>query len=270
MTAEQIAVLTQRLERLELSYRRLKQVALLFLVVASAVVLMGQVLPDASTVEATEFILKDHAGRTRGVFGARDFWTEGEDDPRGQCGLHIYAPDGQYLAGFAELTNTISGVGSVLKLTDTDTQSTVTLAVSGALADLSLLATEESRETLAVRERQRQEVARARAAGTSVEDLLRMFSPVGVHGRFVAGPNGTSALTLTHGRSSIDRLGGIDVSLSEEGEVALQLSDPEGTTRAVLGRTDIERPATAIVEQRPASSLVLFDANRRVIWQAPY
>lgn len=241
---------------------------------------MGQTLPAPSIIEAEEFILKDRDGRTRGVFGERDLWTEGEkerlavletrgDDPLGQYGLHIYASDGQYLAGFAELTNTVSGVGSILKLTDTASQSTASLAVSSAYADLALTATEEVRESLVVRARQRQEVARARAAGASVEELLGMFSPVGVRGRLAAFPNGTSLLRMTRGRSSLDRLGGIDVSLSEEGEVALHLSDPEGTTRATLGRTSLEYPATAIVEQRPASSLVLFDGDGTVIWKAP-
>ncbi len=39
--------------------------------------------------------------------------------------------------------------------------------------------------------------------------------------------------------------------------------------RAVLGHTELEGKATGTVEQRPASSLVLFDRDGKVIWRAP-
>ena len=39
--------------------------------------------------------------------------------------------------------------------------------------------------------------------------------------------------------------------------------------RAVLGHTELEATATGTVEQRAASSLVLFDRNGKVIWRVP-
>ncbi len=38
---------------------------------------------------------------------------------------------------------------------------------------------------------------------------------------------------------------------------------------AVLGHTALETKATGTVEQPPASSLVLFDRDGKVIWKAP-
>jgi hypothetical protein len=43
----------------------------------------------------------------------------------------------------------------------------------------------------------------------------------------------------------------------------------EDAARAVLGHTALEATATGTVEQRPASSLVLFDKDGKVIWKVP-
>jgi hypothetical protein len=43
----------------------------------------------------------------------------------------------------------------------------------------------------------------------------------------------------------------------------------ENRNRAVLGHAALEATATGTVEQRPASSLVLFDKDGKVIWKAP-
>ncbi len=43
----------------------------------------------------------------------------------------------------------------------------------------------------------------------------------------------------------------------------------ENRDRAVLGHTALETKAIGTVEQRPASSLVLFDKNGKVIWRVP-
>jgi hypothetical protein len=45
--------------------------------------------------------------------------------------------------------------------------------------------------------------------------------------------------------------------------------DEHGTTRAVLGHAKIERPPTGVIEERPVSSLVLFDKEGKVVWKAP-
>ncbi len=50
---------------------------------------------------------------------------------------------------------------------------------------------------------------------------------------------------------------------------SLDLFDEKENTRAVLGHAALESKTTGIVEQRPASSLVLFDKDGKVIWKAP-
>ena len=50
---------------------------------------------------------------------------------------------------------------------------------------------------------------------------------------------------------------------------SLALRDENQKARAVLGHTELEATVTGAVEQRPASSLVLFDKDGKVIWKAP-
>jgi len=55
---------------------------------------------------------------------------------------------------------------------------------------------------------------------------------------------------------------------SPAGQATVRLEDAKGTN-AVLGHVELEKTAIGSVEQRPASSLVFFDKNSKVIWQAP-
>ena len=57
----------ERLEKLENQNRRLKQAGAVALIIAAAILLMGQASPNR-TVEANEFILKDSSGTVRGRF----------------------------------------------------------------------------------------------------------------------------------------------------------------------------------------------------------
>ncbi len=59
--------LAERIENLENQNRRLKQVGAVALIIAAAVLLMGQASPQR-TVEANEFVLKDSSGTVRGRF----------------------------------------------------------------------------------------------------------------------------------------------------------------------------------------------------------
>jgi hypothetical protein len=49
----------------------------------------------------------------------------------------------------------------------------------------------------------------------------------------------------------------------------LVLADERGRDRAVLGDTSVQALTTRAIEWRPASSLVLFDKDGKVIWKAP-
>jgi hypothetical protein len=54
-----------------------------------------------------------------------------------------------------------------------------------------------------------------------------------------------------------------------EGVPTFRLFDAQGTVRAVLGGTSLETVRTGVIEQRPESSLVLFDKDGKLIWRAP-
>jgi hypothetical protein len=59
------------------------------------------------------------------------------------------------------------------------------------------------------------------------------------------------------------------INLSPDGSPGLELLDQEGNMRAVLGSTSIVTARTGSVDQRPESSLVLFDKNWKILWKAP-
>jgi len=61
----------------------------------------------------------------------------------------------------------------------------------------------------------------------------------------------------------------VALSLKEDDGPAISLRDAVGRERAVLGRTDLEGLRTGTIEQRPGSSLVLFDKDGTVFWKAP-
>ena len=64
----ELSAIVSRLERVEKENRRLKRAALGILVLAGAVLLMGQARPDR-TIEAQKFVLKDATGKARAVLG---------------------------------------------------------------------------------------------------------------------------------------------------------------------------------------------------------
>ena len=70
MDASTIAVLLRRLESVERSHRRLKAVVACVGLAVAAAVLMGQVRPGGTTIEAQEFVVKDAAGAVRARLGA--------------------------------------------------------------------------------------------------------------------------------------------------------------------------------------------------------
>ena len=59
------------------------------------------------------------------------------------------------------------------------------------------------------------------------------------------------------------------LGVSGDGLSHLTLSDKAGVIRAELGRTSLETEQTGVVQQRPESSLVLFDKAGKVIWSPP-
>jgi hypothetical protein len=60
-----------------------------------------------------------------------------------------------------------------------------------------------------------------------------------------------------------------ELSLDSGGRPSLALSDEQGKTRAAMGTTSPETTHTGATEQNVEFSLVLFDKQGKVLWQAP-
>jgi hypothetical protein len=72
------------------------------------------------------------------------------------------------------------------------------------------------------------------------------------------------------GLKVFDEAGRVRAALATSGdEVTLGLIDKAGKVRAALGTDDVENSATGSTEHRAASSLVLLNAQGRVLWEAP-
>ena len=59
------------------------------------------------------------------------------------------------------------------------------------------------------------------------------------------------------------------LGLLPDGSPSLELSDEQGKTRAAMGTTSPETTHTGATEQNVEFSLVLFDKQGKVLWQAP-
>jgi hypothetical protein len=59
------------------------------------------------------------------------------------------------------------------------------------------------------------------------------------------------------------------LGLSEHGEPQLTFLDPGGKRRLALGSVEIPNPLTGLQENRPCSSIALFDEMGKVLWYVP-
>jgi hypothetical protein len=131
-----------------------------------------------------------------------------------------------------------------LLLLDKNTASRAGLLVSGGFADLDLSATAKTRKQ--TEEEEAEWAKRLRAAKTGEERVKvnRAIMKAVQHemsARLLVLANGNTSLTF----------------------------EERGTSRAVLGMTELEKLRDGVIEKRPLSSLVLFNKDGKVIWQAP-
>jgi hypothetical protein len=94
---------------------------------------------------------------------------------------------------------------------------------------------------------------------------LDLYDPESVlRASLYLGKRGSPALNL------FDSKGKMRASLGvrSDGNPSFSLYDSEGL-RAVLGRTKLETSRSRTDQERPISSLVLFDENGNVVWRAP-
>lgn len=98
--------------------------------------------------------------------------------------------------------------------------------------------------------------------------------------------DGKPSLRLAHGDASLVLTTVLDVpavlaslgkgsaglTILPDGSPVLELTDNQGRPRAVLGRTTLRSSQGGrieVAEQRPVSSLVLFDDDGKLIWKTP-
>jgi hypothetical protein len=268
MHEQHIDILRQQLERLEQEIQQCrresrwwKRVALLSLAVMVSVALMGQVSLERRVIEAERFVLKDTDGKIRAVLGA-----DRPSASHSNYGLHLYTSTGKHVASLSEL---FAGTGGQLELKAKNTASAAFLRASDGSAGLQLRATDQTFEEAS---REFETWRRKLNAIRTLEERQRFLTTEpfqGVRAEFsaAASPRGASKLELIRGSSHGPR-DSIQFSLFEANPMLL-LKDNTGTPRAVLGHVALGDTATQGVEQRPVSSLVFFDKNGKVIWQAP-
>lgn len=94
---------------------------------------------------------------------------------------------------------------------------------------------------------------------------LDLYDPESVlRASMYLGRGGSPALNLFDSRGKMRA----SLGVRSDGHPNLSLYDAEGV-RAVLGRIKLEATRSEAVQERPISSLVLFDKNGNVVWQAP-
>ena len=81
---------------------------------------------------------------------------------------------------------------------------------------------------------------------------------------FAVESDGTPNLHLQSGAKSSAAL-----SFSSDGNPSLSFLDKDGKLRAALGSVDFDAARTSQMGKRPVSSLILFDKDERIVWEAP-
>jgi len=293
----------ERLSRLERANRRWRVVATASFLVTIILVLMGataQRVPDE--IRARAFVVVASDGRNQGRLGAS---AQGAPelvlyDPKGigRASLSL-AQDGDpklYLRDEDDTASASMRVSQYLAMPEIElstrhgsTRNTATMSVyEGVFPEVSFWA--GGLEGISP------SLARMRANGAGGADiLLKGGESSGVvlqgdkayarmtagflgaefiaYGRPGEGATLSSPGSLLAGGSSLDlHHNGKSralVALDEKGSPHVILSDETGETRAALGHVDLKEIPAGTVSKRPASSLVLFGEDGKVLWRTP-
>lgn len=250
--------LLNRVEKLEKTNRRLKHFAAAALMLIGTVFLMGQASPNR-TLEANRFILTDSAGKVRGSLSMSQKGPQlAFLDANGQTRVVLEAGDTQKLT----FLRPNGREGAHL------TSSCVTQAPGSCLSSLGLTSGDEkyqillmtdplSGSMLGFTEPPREEDFPTHAEYTKALPRIQVR---------LAGGGTTfkqaADLTLFHSGG-----GGVSVESDEDGP-RVKLLDGEGF-QATVGNTALVTPSTGQKRKTSAASVILFDKDKNVIWQAP-
>jgi hypothetical protein len=296
-----------RLLKLEKQNRRFKQLGAVALIVAAALLVMGQASAPRKTVEANEFILRDSSGNIRArlsmnvpkgaapsypaaaqlVFfdekGKERASLDGGTSAGGFAGLTLYDGQERNRASFTE--SDAFGIGPSLLLLDEKGHVGTRLKYGEVLAVDNVSAHEVSvadsvgniRARLFVTEKHTGNIT---LPGTSTPVPMTFPSTPTLS---LYDEKGKTTGTLddlgvrfgnSEGHPSFSlALGSLMISGDGHSGMVLtsgtlSMSDEQGFS-AVLGQTTVVTPRTGETRKTSAASLLLFDNQRNVIWKAP-
>jgi hypothetical protein len=221
--------------------RRFAAAALVAAAIATVVALVAIIKPKGggSVVEAERFVVHDKAGRVRAKLGVSPDETGVE--------LKLLAPDGKERADLFA-----SPIASLFTLFDESGEAAIDMSVTSLVSAFHVDETRSgNRFAVSVRDG-KVELGLAKRDGGNV--------------KFAVGDTGAPYLALFDKHHQ--RIG---LAVDETaGASALTLSDQDGQERAILGSTELETPKTGETERTAESSLVLFDKQGQVMFQAPH
>ena len=221
-----------RLEKLERQNRRLKQVGAVVLILAAAVLLMGQALPY-QTVEANEFVLKDsRSGKVRGRFHMYG------NDPQ----LWLMNENGQNRAVFG-----MGAGGSELTLFHPN-------GIIGASLNMAcFISPGQCHPTLDLRDQDEnyEVVLRTHVGGSTIRlgEVYQLKSK------------------LEQTLNAVQATPGANISLNADG-ISLELQDREGFM-TTIGTANLVTFRSGETHKTSAASVILFDKDKNLLWKAP-
>jgi hypothetical protein len=250
-----LQALAERVAMLEAQNRRLKQAGIAALVLASAVVLMGQT-HTSRVLEANEFHLRDADGNVRARLST---------DTANRPVLSLLDAKGDPVASLG------GGRQPSLILFRQETNEQIRLGANTAFFGLGLYE-KEIRAGLAIQNSvpglnlfDKSGTAQATIMARPTGSSLFLRNPAGkeISTMWVDSAAGGSSLNMS------GSAGSLSVNLGEDaGGPGLEIADNEGFS-TVLGRRDVVGVGTSPRERKPAASVSLHDKGHKVLWSAP-
>jgi len=272
-----LEALASRVAKLEAQNRRLKKMGTALLIVASAVIAVGQA-PAKKVIEANEFVLRDTSGLARARLSMK-----ATDRPT----LSFYKNKTTITASLA------AGDEPFLTLQRAGTNEQVQLAANKVFVGLGIYG-KEIRAGLSVQkdtpaldlfdEKGKPQMSLSAPSDGAYFNMLDMngrqqisvsASPIGPSFDMHA-PYSKAGFTLWVAKSEAgpdfsmyDSNGNLSVDLvTPEGQPSLKIQDREGFS-ATFGSVDLLVPSTGRKESTSAATLTLFGKDKKVIWSAP-
>jgi|SRR5215472_2553542 len=261
MNEPTLQTLAQRFDTLERQNRWWKGATACSLLALSSLLLMGQTSRDPDVVVARAFVLKSPDDKVVAILGENTDWMVPHPSlkdvrngsyrtQKDTWGLHVYGPN-----VLQQVSLQLMLGGSALLLSDGETNSYINLSTGkfvnsqmkvGHLAHLDMNVSHQPKEE--DRRRSIESVAKLRSANTEAErdEAHRTFyhSPPPEYRALLEVSNDVTGLSLS------------------------ETANDELEERVVLGNTKLQNHKGEKIE-RPLSSLVFFDKDKKVMWEAP-